>query len=240
MQKKQVNGIPGRSKWVRASRAVDILKIVLLSGYAMLGAQAVLANTTVPDECYHAARVASHEFGVPYNVLLAITRVETGRKIDGSIEPWPWAINHAGSGDWLSNKSDLLETALALIARGEHSFDVGCFQINYRWHGAEFTSLDQMISPKENALYAAKFLRTLYDEFGDWTEAAGAYHSRTENLSNKYKAKFLVHYDEDFEPLRIAMRSEPVREAKKKNSYPLLVNRSSQARLGSLMPETSK
>ncbi|MEP5154365.1 transglycosylase SLT domain-containing protein, partial [Planktotalea sp.] len=141
---------------------------------------------------------------------------------------------------WLSSEGELLETALELIAKGERSFDLGCFQLNYRWHGAEFVSLDQMISPKENALYAAKFLKALYAEFGDWTEAAGAYHSRTEEHAKAYKARFLVHYDDDPEPLQIAMSANAQTQVKRTNSYPLLVNRASRARLGSLMPEASQ
>jgi hypothetical protein len=192
------------------------------------------------SECYHAARLASHETGVPHDVMLAITRVETGRTLEGKITPWPWAINHQGQGSWLSSEDELLETALELIAKGERSFDLGCFQLNYRWHGAEFASLDQMISPKENALYAAKFLKALYAEFGDWTEAAGAYHSRTEEHAKAYKAKFLVHYDDDPEMLQLAMAASAQTKVKRTNSYPLLVNRASRARLGSLMPETSQ
>lgn len=229
-----------RSKRIVANATTLRVRVFLIAAQLTFGAQVVGASTAISEECYRAARVASHETGVPFNVLLAITRVETGRTIDGTVAPWPWAINHAGSSDWFSNKADLLETALALIARGERLFDVGCFQLNYRWHGAEFASLDQMISPKENALYAARFLSSLYSEFGDWTEAAGAYHSRTEEFATKYKAKFLVHYDDGPEPLRVALNSKQNSLPKRQNSYPLLVNRTSEARLGSLMPGTSK
>jgi soluble lytic murein transglycosylase-like protein len=73
-------------------------------------------------------------------------------------------------------------------ARGARSYDVGCFQINYRWHGQHFASLDQMFDPDANAAYAARFLSELYAEFGDWSRAAGAYHSRTPVLSPRSTA----------------------------------------------------
>ena len=30
---------------------------------------------------------------------------------------------------------------------GQPSFDVGCFQLNYKWHGEHFASIDQMFEP---------------------------------------------------------------------------------------------
>ena len=47
-----------------------------------------------------------------------------------------------------------------------------------------------MFDPDMNALYAARFLSELYREFGDWTGAAGAYHSRTPEYADRYKVKF--------------------------------------------------
>ncbi len=198
------------------------------------------ASVSPPEECIRAARHAAHETKVPLNILLAIARVETGRRVGDTTQPWPWAINHAGSGDWLASEAELLEAALGLIARGERLFDVGCFQLNYHWHGAEFSSLDEMISPRGNALYAARFLEALFAEFGDWTEAVGAYHSRTEALATAYKAKFLQHYDGASEPGHFAQNAKQKSKTARHNSYPLLVASQSGARLGSLVPEVSK
>ena len=95
-----------------------------------------------------------------------------------------------GLGKWF----DDLTTAKAYVdkhfRRGARSFDVGCFQINYKWHGHAFGSIDDMFDPITNARYAASFLRELYAEFGDWSAAAGAYHSRTPKYAKRYKARF--------------------------------------------------
>ena len=63
-------------------------------------------------------------------------------------------------------------------------------QINYRWHGHAFPTLDDMFDPEWTATYAAQFLRTLYEERGDWSAAAGAYHSLTPEFANIYRARF--------------------------------------------------
>ena len=63
-------------------------------------------------------------------------------------------------------------------------------QINYRWHGHAFPSIEDMFDPEWTATYAAQFLRTLYEERGNWAAAAGAYHSLTPELAQKYSARF--------------------------------------------------
>lgn len=143
-----------------------------------------------PEVCDAAARYAASQTGVPLSVLLAITRTETGRKHGGKFAPWPWTVNMEGAGKWF----DDVDQALAYVERhhsaGARSFDVGCFQLNYKWHGQNFSSIPNMFDPRENALYAASFLRNLYGELGDWEKAAGAYHSRTKKYADRYKKRF--------------------------------------------------
>jgi hypothetical protein len=67
---------------------------------------------------------------------------------------------------------------------------VGCVQINYRWHGHAFPTLEDMFDPEWTATYAAQFLRTLYEERGDWSQAAGAYHSLTAEKAAIYRQRF--------------------------------------------------
>ena len=233
---KKIEGFEGLAVKLRHFQPV-LLAFCLLTICTL---REVAASGAPPEECYRAARYASHETTVPLNVLLAISRVETGRKIDGKVQPWPWAINHSGKGAWLSSEAELLETALKLIASGDRQFDVGCFQLNYHWHGREFQSLDEMISPRTNALYAARFLEALFSEFGDWTEAVGAYHSRTEALALSYKSKFLRQYNGAEEPEQRVATAERATKSVRSNSYPLLVAGTAQARLGSLVPSASR
>lgn len=145
---------------------------------------------TLPQICDRAAARAAERSGVPLSVLRAISLTETGRTRNGSFRPWPWTVNMEGKGVWF----DTLEEARAYVARhharGARSYDVGCFQINYRWHGQHFASPEAMFDPDANAAYAARFLGELYAEFGDWSRAAGAYHSRTPKYANRYRGRF--------------------------------------------------
>lgn len=163
----------------------------LLMAIFCLWSSQVDANSNVCDQ---AAIRAAHSEGVPENVLLAITRVETGRRRRGILEPWPWTVNLEGAGFWFDNREAARSFALSKIDDGARSFDIGCFQINHKWHGREFHSINEMFDPDQNARYAARFLTRLRREFGSWSEAVGAYHSRTPRYANAYRSRFDVIY----------------------------------------------
>ena len=140
--------------------------------------------------CERAIVLGSQRSGVPQEVLHAISLTETGRRDGGRLRPWPWAINREGQGHWFRTRDEALAFARQSIAEGRHSFDVGCFQINYHWHGANFPSVEAMFDPEAGAAYAARYLQDLYTESGSWSRAAGSYHSRTPQYAKVYRARF--------------------------------------------------
>ncbi|MGY6547884.1 MAG: lytic transglycosylase domain-containing protein [Roseinatronobacter sp.] len=151
----------------------------------------ILSRAANPAQlCEAAARTASARHGVPLDVMRAIALVETGRTRNGTLEPWPWALNFGGPGAWAATREDALRMARARIESGHRNVDLGCFQVNFHWHGENFTSLDQMIDPQVNADYAARLLLAHKARRGTWEAAAGAYHSGTPALAERYIANF--------------------------------------------------
>ncbi|TGD67393.1 lytic transglycosylase domain-containing protein [Tabrizicola sp. WMC-M-20] len=148
-----------------------------------------LASQGTANLCDKAAAKAAKASGVPVRVLMAISRVESGRSVGGVFSPWPWTVNQAGAGSFFGTETEAMDHVSAAMAQGQANIDIGCFQINVHWHGAKFTSLADMFDPEENALYAARFLLTLFDEFGSWEGAVGAYHSRHSGAAGAYLAK---------------------------------------------------
>lgn len=143
--------------------------------------------------CDAAAARAAAATGVPLPVLQAIALTETGRSRGGRMRPWPWTTHAAGEGRWFDSRATAEAHVQALRAQGRRSIDIGCFQVNLRWHGDGFASPAAMFDPEANALYAARFLAGLKAEFGSWEAAAGAYHSRTPHLAARYTARFRQH-----------------------------------------------
>jgi len=140
--------------------------------------------------CEEASVYAAARVGVPVQILRALTRTETGRRLEGQFLPWPWTVNMEGEGKWFASPAEALNYALSNHDTGARSFDIGCFQVNFKWHGEAFASIEDMFDPYQNALYAARFIAGLYTELGSWPAAAGAYHSRTPDNADKYSARF--------------------------------------------------
>jgi Transglycosylase SLT domain len=199
---------------------------------ALLLSPAALAREDASDLCLQAASDAARQTGVPYEVLLAISKVETGR--EG--RPWPWTVNFAGEGHWFESAAEAEAGVTEAIDRGATNVDVGCFQLNYRWHSDGFASVADMLDPVRNATYAATFLASQFDRTGDWASAAAAYHSGTPEYAELYQAKFEAAYAgldaSDPQP-----ETMPVAE-QRTNGFPLLMA-GTAGRNGSLVPTGS-
>lgn len=140
------------------------------------------------NSCLRSALNAAQRVGVPQDVMIGITRVETGRGKD--FQPWPWAIGVRGEGHFFSTKSDMDEFVKSLIQRGERNFDVGCFQINFRWHIGSYEAYLHISDPKRNGLYAARYLSEVREHGAPWSAAVGAYHSKNQSAAQRYLARF--------------------------------------------------
>lgn len=161
--------------------------LALLLSFATLASPALAGPA---DICEGAIARGAALSGVPQEVLHAISLTETGRNDGGRFRPYPWAINREGKPYWFGSRDEALAFARQSVADGRPSFDVGCFQINYFWHGRNFPSLEAMFDPDTGAAYAAAFLKSLYAGRGDWSAAAGAYHSQTPERAGVYRARF--------------------------------------------------
>lgn len=215
-------------------RLIVLAKGIACGFFVMFFGQTALAKPSASSICDQAAHIASGETGVPYAVLRAITRTETGRQIAGSLEPWAWAVNVEGAGHWFDSRSAAQSYVDSHLRQGKRSIDIGCFQINIRWHGEAFRSLEEMFDPVMNARYAARFLARLFEETGAWSKAVGAYHSRTAEHAVKYVAR----YDQVLADLTGTPYSIPARRSARsgENLFPLLQKNAGSPAPGSLVP----
>ena len=122
-------------------------------------------------------------------MLRAIALVESGQDRGGGLRPWPWTVHAHGRGHWFSTRA-AAEAFLADVPPSEVGIDIGCFQINTRWHGAAFAGPAAMLDPEGTADHAARFLVSLRAALGDWDAAVGAYHSRRPEAAERYLGRF--------------------------------------------------
>ena len=138
--------------------------------------------------CIAAIRRAEAAHGIPADLLLAIGMQEAGMRRGGRMTVWPWTLNVEGRGVRFDSRAEAEDFLQGELAQGKRSIDVGCLQINLRWHPDAFPTPSDGFDPLRNADYAARFLRGLYHETGDWLQAAGRYHSATPELKDIYLA----------------------------------------------------
>lgn len=182
--------------------------------------------------CLQAASDAAARTGVPYDVLLAISKVETGR----DDRPWPWTVNFGGDGKWYDSAAEAEAGVNEALNQGATNVDLGCFQLNYRWHAQGFASVADMLDPDRNAVYAANFLAEQFARTGDWALAAAAYHSATPEYAEIYKAKFEAAYSGQGDP-DLTPPPEP-QDISRTNRFPLLMAGGAGSN-GSLVPTGS-
>ncbi|ABG29882.1 transglycosylase [Roseobacter denitrificans] len=214
-------------------RFVYLFWVFLSSGFAF-EAEASTQNSAARHVCDQAAVQAARSSDVPLSVLKAIARTESGITVDDQFAPWPWTVNSEGRGVRFSSAEEAIEYVGLNRQRGVSNIDIGCFQINYKWHGANFSSVQEMFNPYKNALYAANFLTSLYNEFEDWTKAAGAYHSRNTEHSDLYLAKYIPILEQLDQTGRLSGAQK--QSVTKANSFPLLIGQPADSTRGSLFP----
>ena len=141
--------------------------------------------------CASYAALAEQRQRLPWGLLRAIAKVETGRylKEAGEVLAWPWTVMAEGRGRYLPSKQAAIAEVEALRARGVRNIDVGCMQINLFYHPDAFDSLEAAFDPAANTQAAARILVDFKNTWGSWTRAVGNYHSNTPTLSGPYRVK---------------------------------------------------
>lgn len=151
------------------------------------------ATTAEVVDCETLAIAAGRAEGLPEGLLPAIARVESGRGTgDGGRRAWPWTLNEGGDGSFYAAKADAMEHLTAVVDTGSTNIDVGCMQLNYKWHHTAFPSLETMMDPVANTTYAARFVKELAKQLGSYEEATKAYHSFDPERGKAYLAKVVA------------------------------------------------
>ena len=108
---------------------------------------------------------------------MGIGRAEAGRILkNNEMVIWPWTINHAGKSLFFDNKNQMKSYLLKHTKKGDNNLDVGCMQINLKWHKQNFKNIKDMLSIEPNVSYAASFLIQLKNKHGSWEKAIKHYH----------------------------------------------------------------
>ena len=159
-------------------------------------AQAGTSLTNFDNICLAEARRAEAQHGIPSGLLQSITRVEAGRKtVTGEFMPWAWTLNDRGEGLFFDSREAAMAHLQAAVDSGDHSVDVGCMQVNTKWHMEGFLALSDMLDPVQNADYAAGFLLDLHEAHQSWDDAVKHYHSAEPEKHIRYHSRVLAELE---------------------------------------------
>ena len=156
---------------VPAKRLRTILAAAFISSTAV--APAVAAGNACEAEILRAA----DRYGVPAGILYAVGLAETGRK--GSLQAY--ALNIEGKAVFKRSAREAELEFEKARRSGARLIDLGCMQINHRYHADKFASVRHMLDPRLNVDYAARFLADLKRRHGSWSMAVARYHAGPDN-----------------------------------------------------------
>ena len=127
---------------------------------------------------------------IPKNLLLSIGKSESGRILkNNKYVIWPWTVNHAGKSLFFDTKKQMQKYVLKHVELNDYNLDVGCMQINLKWHKNNFKKISDMFAIEPNVSYAASFLLQLKNKHGSWDMAIKHYHSSDPNKNRPYLIK---------------------------------------------------
>jgi tetratricopeptide (TPR) repeat protein len=160
-------------------RSGPLARLVLLVAATPALAQPAPTALSGLGACDGPIAKAEQEKNIPQGLLAAMAEIESGRAdpASGKKAPWPWTVNGNGAGQFFETKAQAVGRAIELLSENVDVVDVGCLQVNLRYHPTAFKNLEEAFDPTANIAYAARHLIELQGQLGNWTKAVAAYHA---------------------------------------------------------------
>ena len=146
------------------------------------------------DNCNYLTEKYGKIYNLPNKLLTSIALVESGIK-KSEFKSWPWTLNVSGKSMYFDSKLETLKYLKSNINL-QKSIDVGCMQINTRYHLKNFKDLSHLVEPEENVKYAAVYLLKLYKKYKSWNEAVSRYHSSIPKRKKNYLKKVYTYWND--------------------------------------------
>lgn len=149
--------------------------------------------------CRKAIERTERELRLPSGIMQAISLAESGRwdKSSRSHFAWPWTVTARGKGRFYPSKDAAIAAVRQLRAEGVRNIDVGCMQVNLKYHPKAFADLDEAFDPDLNTRYAANLFAKLRLANRSITRAVAHYHSTTRHYNRPYTKKVVRLWNEE-------------------------------------------
>ena len=165
------------------------VSIIFTISFLISAKEAFADNIDKLKLCENTIESIELQTDIPKGLLLGIGKAEAIRKINNKYIIWPWTINHAGKSLFFDTKKQMSNYVFKTLKRNDFNIDVGCMQINIKWHKNNFKKISDMFEVNPNISYAASFLKQLKNKHGSWDKAIKHYHSSDPKKNNPYLMK---------------------------------------------------
>lgn len=162
-----------------------LIGLIGVCGLAALSPQTARAES----DCISEAASVEQELGIPSGILASIAMVESG--IDGA--PYPFALSIEGRAVMARSQSDAARYLHDRRGRVRSNTYVGCMQISLKVHKSQFSSVEDIVNPRENMRYAGRLLVRLHNEEGNWRSAIARYNGASLRVAQNYVCKVWQH-----------------------------------------------
>jgi len=154
------------------------------------------ADSTI---CRQIVRRTEKALNLPIGILQAISLAESGRwdKSSRSHFAWPWTVTARGKGLFYPSKAAAISAVRKLQADGVENIDVGCMQVNLKYHPEAFADLHEAFDPAANARYAANLFTKLREANRSINRAVAHYHSTTRERNMPYTRKVMRLWNQE-------------------------------------------
>jgi len=195
--------------------------IIFTISFLILAKEAFADNIDKLKLCENTIESVELQTDIPKGLLLGIGKAEAIRKINNKYIIWPWTINHAGKSLFFDNKEQMKNYVFKNLKRKDFNIDVGCMQINIKWHKNNFKKISDMFEVTPNISYAASFLKQLKSKHGSWDKAIKHYHSSDPKKNNPYLIKVKSFWKKVENTKIIKVEANKIKSLKKINETSL-------------------
>ena len=165
------------------------------------------------NKCAESINKIENKYNIPNKLLRAISLTESGRTIDKKFVAWPWSVNVSGKPYYFKDKASTL-LFLQKKVKYQKNIDIGCMQINFKYHNEQFRDLNTMLDPINNIDWAAKYLKKLYKRYKSWNIAISRYHSSNPERMKKYLEKVKKNWNREREKKNIYAKKKYTKRSK--------------------------
>ena len=151
------------------------------------------SKTKASTNCNHYTETIGKEYKIPNKLLTSISLVESGLKREKILFLGHGHLMYLKIKVFYSKAETVNYLKKTIIKK---NIDVGCMQISLKYHGKNFENFNQILDPKSNVEYAAKFLRSLYSKHKTWNEAISRYHSSIPKKKSKISKKVQSYWSD--------------------------------------------